>query len=105
MNKLKLIPDLFAVLVVLVLFFLLSCNPTKYLTVPQEPTIWIVSEIYEPEKPIKQFNGLIGYKFIPVNPGAINAKSTWKLDYKGKYYIGQRLDFTPIPADAAGSDK
>lgn len=71
-----------------------SCAPKRDLTIPSEPTIWIVSEIYVPKR--EQFNGMVGYKMIPVNPGSINARPTWKLDFKGKYYVGQRLDFSPI---------
>ena len=81
-----------------------SCKLTRDFTIPSEPTIWVVSEIYQDDKnPFP--NGLIGYKMIPVNAGSINAKPTWKVDYKGKYYVGQRVDFSPIPQDAAGSLK
>lgn len=81
-----------------------SCKLARDYTIPSEPTIWVVSEIYEdPKNPFP--NRLVGYKMIPVNPGSINAKPTWKVDYKGKYYVGQRLDFQPIPQDATGPVK
>lgn len=73
---------------------LFSCSPEKKLIIPQEPTIWVVSEIYEPNE--EKFNGMVGYKIIPVNPGNINARPTWKLDYKGKYEVGQKVDFSPL---------
>lgn len=94
-------------LLLICLIGLSSCNPAKDLTIPSEPTIWIVSEIYEPTKlEAKKFNGLIGYKMIPVNPGSINAKPVWVLDYTGKYYVGQRLDFAPLEKiDAPGPQK
>lgn len=95
----------FNLLMMFFLFFLFiwvvcSCAPKKELTIHQEPTIWIVSEIYYPKS--DRFNGMIGYKFIPVNPGYVNAKPTWKLDYKGKYYVGQRVDFAPLVPDMKG---
>ena len=71
-----------------------SCSPEKKLIIPQEPTIWVVSEIYVPSE--ARFNGMVGYKIIPVNPGNINARPTWKLDYKGKYEVGQMVDFQPV---------
>ncbi|WP_026953383.1 hypothetical protein [Algoriphagus mannitolivorans] len=71
-----------------------SCTPEKKLIIPQEPTIWVVSEIYVPNE--EKFNGLVGYKIIPVNPGNINARPTWKLDHKGKYEVGQKVDFFPL---------
>lgn len=71
-----------------------SCTPEKKLIIPQEPTIWVVSEIYVPNE--EKFNGMVGYKIIPVNPGNINARPTWKLDYKGKYEVGQKVDFSPL---------
>lgn len=73
---------------------LFSCTPEKKLIIPQEPTIWVVSEIYEPNE--EKFNGMVGYKIIPVNPGNINARPTWKLDHKGKYEVGQKVDFSPV---------
>ncbi|MDX5337639.1 MAG: hypothetical protein LPK25_01340 [Cyclobacteriaceae bacterium] len=73
---------------------LFSCSPEKKLIIPQEPTIWVVSEIYVPNE--EKFNGMVGYKIIPVNPGNINARPTWKLDYKGKYEVGQKVDFSPL---------
>lgn len=71
-----------------------SCTPEKKLIIPQEPTIWVVSEIYVPSE--EKFNGMVGYKIIPVNPGNINARPTWKLDHKGKYEVGQKVDFSPV---------
>ena len=96
----KFLKDLVIVMIVLVVFFWMAigCSPPKNLIVPTEPTIWIVSEVFEdPKHPFP--NGLVGYKMIPVNPGSINARPTWKLDFKGKYSVGQRLDFAPIVAD------
>ncbi|GMQ24685.1 hypothetical protein Aoki45_13670 [Algoriphagus sp. oki45] len=83
-------------LLVLTFFSLLtfSCTPEKKLIIPQEPTIWVVSEIYVPNE--EKFNGMVGYKIIPVNPGNINARPTWKLDHKGKYEVGQKVDFSPV---------
>lgn len=75
-----------------------GCSLARDYTIPSEPTIWIVSEIFEDTKnPFP--NGLVGYKMIPVNPGSINAKATWKVDYRGKYTVGQRVDFVPVAAD------
>jgi hypothetical protein len=85
---------IFLMLAAIISFAVNGCAPSKDLTIPQEPTIWIVSEIYEPKR--EQFNGMVGYKIVPVNPGSINARPTWKLDYKGKYHVGQRLDFAPL---------
>ena len=87
----------------LISFALNSCGPARDMTIPTEPTIWVVSQIYIPKN--DRFNGMVGYKFIPVNPGSINANTTWKLDFQGKYFVGQRVDFSPIPQDAAGSLK
>ena len=75
-------------------FLIFSCSPEKRLIIPQEPTIWVVSEIYVPSE--EKFNGMVGYKIIPINPGNINARPTWKLDYKGKYEVGQKVDFSPL---------
>lgn len=75
-------------------FLIFSCTPEKKLIIPQEPTIWVVSEIYEPNE--EKFNGMVGYKIIPINPGNINARPTWKLDHKGKYEVGQKVDFSPL---------
>lgn len=88
------------VMIVILLLVFCGCGVSKDLTIPQEPTIWIVSEIYVPTR--SEFKGMVGYKIIPVNPGSINAKPTWKLDYPGKYYVGQRLDFAPVEADGKG---
>ena len=77
---------------------LFSCNSTKDMTIPREPTIWIVSEIHQ-DKRIQ--NGLVGYKIIPVNQGSVNAKPVWILEFSGKYHVGQRLTFEPISADNA----
>lgn len=96
----KFLCDLAIVAVLLTVFFwmVIGCGPAKDMTIPKEPTIWIVSEIYEPDHDL--FHGMIGYKLIPVNPGTIKANPTWKLDYKGKYYVGQRVDFAPIAVDS-----
>lgn len=85
------------------LFFIVfsSCTTEKKLVIPQEPTIWVVSEIYVPNG--ERFNGMVGYKIIPVNPGNINARPTWKLDYKGKYVVGQKVDFSPLPTENKAS--
>lgn len=106
MNELKKLRktalDLLIVGIVIIAFFAIAlsgCKMVRDFTIPSEPTIWIVSEVYEDTKnPFP--NGLVGYKFIPVNPGSINAKPTWKVDYRGKYTVGQRVDFTPIAADS-----
>lgn len=85
-------------LIVCLLIGAASCNSTKDMTIPVEPTIWIVSEIHQ-DKRIQ--NGLVGYKIIPVNHGSVNAKPVWILEFSGKYHVGQRLTFEPISADNA----
>lgn len=95
-----------AVVVILFLMFffglaLFGCSTKRDLTLPEEPTIWIVSFIHhDPKNPMP--NGMVGYKIIPINPGTINARPTWKLDYPGKYYVGQRVDFAPLVPDGKG---
>lgn len=92
--------DVALILLVCLCFFalvLMGCKPGKDLTIPKEPTVWVVSEIYIPGD--ARFNGMVGYKLIPINPGSINARPTWKLDYRGKYQVGQRVDFLPIEVD------
>ena len=88
------------ILLLALLYTCASCRVIRDVTIPTDPTIWVVSEIYFPKG--NRFNGMVGYKLIPVNPGSINAKPTWKLDFKGKYTVGQRVDFQPITQDAPG---
>lgn len=76
-----------------------SCKLTNDLTIPTEPTIWIVSEIKQDRR---LENGLVGYLMVPVNPGTINMKPVWVLDYSGKYYVGQRVDFAPFTPEEKG---
>lgn len=98
---LKIVCSALFVLFFLILILFSGCEAVKDLSIPEEPTIWIVSEIYQPTKlEAKKFNGMVGYKMIPVNPGSVNAKPTWKVDYPGRFYVGQRVDFESIEVDS-----
>jgi hypothetical protein len=77
--------------------YLTSCSSFKDNTIPTEPTIWIVSEIHQ-DKRLKNY--LSGYLITPINPGTINMRPIWILDYSGKYYVGQKVEFCSLPDDA-----
>jgi hypothetical protein len=90
------------VLFLMILILFAGCRPIKDMSIPDEPTIWIVTETYQ-DKRLK--NGLIGYLITPVNSGSINVKPVWIIDYDGKYYVGQRLEFNSLDTYAPGPQK
>jgi hypothetical protein len=90
------------ILLLVLVYTCTSCRVVYDPTIPGEPTIWVVSETYEDNR-LK--NGLVGYLIKPVNSGTINMKPVWILDYSGKYYVGQRLQFSPMLTDAARPQK
>lgn len=84
MKRLKKV--LLALIVVIVSF---GCA-TKA-TIPDEPTIWVISEIHSGSANLS--GGLYGYKAVPINHGNVNAKNVWFLDYSGKFKVGDIVRF------------
>lgn len=74
---------------------LVSCSvlvPKKSMDIPKEPTLWTVSQVDTIEKDYAQ--GFVFYKIAPVNPGGLNVRPIWIMDYSGAFQVGDVVNFS-----------
>lgn len=97
----KFIQTVLAVLAVVLMFFSLvlfsGCSvfvPHAAKDIPDQPTIWVVSDVDALE--YKYGKGLVFYKIVPVNPGGINARTVWIVEYPGAFKVGDQVKFSTL---------
>jgi hypothetical protein len=94
------------VMIVVISFMVMAffgCVAKRNMNIPEEPTIWAVSEMKTLE--YKWSEGFVFYKIIPINPGGINARSVWIVEYPGAFQVGDRVNFQIIPGDQIRRNK
>lgn len=87
---------IFLLAIVLVLLFA-KCSvivPHSQKDIPEEPTIWVVSEVDALE--YRFGHGFVFYKMVPVNPGGLNARFVWVMESKGSFNVGDKVNFQKL---------
>lgn len=89
------------IFIILILMLFTRCSvivPHSAKDIPDKPTVWVVSEVDALE--YRFGHGFVFYKIIPINPGGLNARYVWVMDYDGAFKVGDQVQFLKVkPTD------